>query len=156
MLPTYVVKVNADGNEPNEPVGVGSVLHHAPLGTYTGWNAVATPTPGAPFPGQICVNTGAFYPFKETKAERIAASDPRRSLEERYGSHAGYVCVVAAAANKSVGQRFLRSSAATTLISQARASNVLTDITPTPADQNIANVLCSAAAVKQPHGGPGS
>ncbi|MFZ3238013.1 MAG: alpha/beta hydrolase domain-containing protein [Stellaceae bacterium] len=143
VLPTYVVKVNADGNE---IVGVGSVLHQAPLGTYTGWNAVATPTPGAPFPGQICVNTGAFYPFGETKAERVAADDPRPSLEERYGTHAGYVCVVTAAANKSVGQRFLRSSAATTLIAQAQASNVLTDITPTPADQDIAASVCSASA----------
>jgi hypothetical protein len=53
---------------------------------------------------------------------------------------------VTAAANKSVGQRFLRSSAATTLIAQAQASNVLTDITPTPADQDIAASVCSASA----------
>ncbi len=142
VLPTYVVKVNSDGNE---IAGVASVLHQAPLGTYTGWNAVATPTPGAPFPGQICVNTGAYHPFEETKAQRVAAKDPRPSLEERYGTHAGYVCVVTAAANKSVGQRFLLATGATTLISEAQASNVLTDITPTPADQNLANFLCSRA-----------
>ncbi|MGH7031494.1 MAG: alpha/beta hydrolase domain-containing protein [Stellaceae bacterium] len=143
VLPTYVVKVNSDGNE---TVGVGSVLHQAPLGTYTGWNVVATPTPGAPFPGQICVNTGALYPFKETAAERVAAADPRPSLEERYGTHAGYVCAATAAADKSVGQRFLRSSAATTLIAQAQASYVLSDITPTPNDQTLANSLCTAEA----------
>ena len=139
VLPTYVVKVNVDGNE---PVGIASVLLQAPLGTYTGWNVVSVPTPGAPFPGQICVNTGAYYPFPETKAERLASGDPRASVEERYGTNAGYVCAVTAAANKNVSQRFLLASGATTLISQATASNVLTDIVPTPADQNLANFIC--------------
>jgi hypothetical protein len=142
VLPTYVPKVNVDGNEVG---GVPSVLHQAPLGTYTGWNLVATPTPGAPFPGQICVNTGAFYPFKETMAQRTAAGDPRASLEERYGTHAGYVCTVTTAAKHSVRQRFLRASAATALIEQARAGNVLTDISPTPADRKRADNLCALA-----------
>lgn len=140
VLPTYVPKVNADGNEAG---GVPSVLHQAPLGTYTGWNLVATPTPGAPFPGQICVNTGAFYPFKETMAQRTATGDPRASLQERYGTHAGYVCAVTAAAQHGVRQRFLRASAATALIGQARAANVLTDISPTLADQKRADTLCA-------------
>lgn len=144
VLPTYVVSVNSDGNEPNEPVGVGSVLHHTPLGTYTGWNVVSNPTPGAPFPGQICVNTGAYFPFKDTAAARIAAGDPRPSLEERYGTHDGYVCVVTAAATDAVAQRFLRASAAPVLIAQAQASNVLTGFTPTIADQKLAASLCSA------------
>jgi hypothetical protein len=143
VLPTYVPKVNADGNEVG---GVSSVLHQAPLGTYTGWNIVTTPTPGAPFPGQICVNTGAFFPFKETTAQRTAAGDPRASLEERYGTHGGYVCAVTTAAKHSVRQRFLRASAATTLIGQAQAGNVLTDISPTPADQKRADSLCAMAS----------
>jgi len=42
----------------------------------------------------------------ETKAQRIAAHDPRRSIEERYGTHQGYVCVVTNAANEAVKQRF--------------------------------------------------
>ena len=46
----------------------------------------------------------------------MAASDPRLSLEERYGSHVGYICVVAEAANKASGKRFLLSSDATALI----------------------------------------
>jgi Alpha/beta hydrolase domain len=143
VLPTYVPKVNADGNEVG---GVSSVLHQAPLGTYTGWNIVATPTPGAPFPGQICVNTGAFFPFKETTAQRTEAGDPRASLEERYGTHAGYVCAVTTAAKHSVRQRFLRASAATALIGQAQAGNVLTDISPTPAGEKRADNLCAMAA----------
>jgi hypothetical protein len=51
--------------------------------------------------------------------------------------------VVTNAANEAVKQRFLRSTAATTLISQAQAGNVLTDITPTDEDQEIAKRLCA-------------
>ena len=38
-----------------------------------------------------------FYP---TKAERQAAGDPRRSIEERYQTHESYVNKVTAAAQK--------------------------------------------------------
>ena len=39
VIPTYVPRVNADGNETS---GVPSVLHQAPLGTYLGWNVTAS------------------------------------------------------------------------------------------------------------------
>jgi hypothetical protein len=45
----------------------------------------------------------------------------------------------------------LRSTAATTLIAQAQAGNVLTDITPTDEDQALATRLCSTP----PKGGRG-
>ena len=45
--------------------------------------------------------------------------------EERYGTHAGYVCAVTAAANKAVQQGFLLVSDAQALIAQAVAGNVL-------------------------------
>jgi len=137
VLPTYAPRVDDDGNE---YVGVKSVLLQAPLATYTGWNTYAAGI----YKGQQCALSGSSYPFQETKAERVAAKDPRPSLEERYGSHAGYVCVVTKAANEAVKQRFLLSSAATTLISEAQAGNVLTDLTPTAEDQKIANRLCSS------------
>jgi hypothetical protein len=136
VLPTYAVKVNSDGNE---FAGVKSVLLQAPLATYTGWNTFAAGI----YKGQQCALTASSFPFQETKAERIAAQDPRPSIEERYGTHQGYVCVVTNAANKSVKKRFLRESAATTLIAQAQAGNVLTDITPTDEDQALAKRLCS-------------
>jgi hypothetical protein len=136
VLPTYAVKVNSDGNE---FAGVKSVLLQAPLATYTGWNTFATGI----YKGQQCGLSASSFPFQETKAERIAAQDPRPSVEERYGTHQGYVCVVTNAANKSVRHRFLRATAATTLIAQAQAGNVLTDITPTDEDQALAKRLCS-------------
>jgi len=142
VLPTYAIRVDRDGNE---TAGVQSVLLQAPLATYTGWNTFAAGV----FKGQQCSLTGSSFPFQETKAERIAAEDPRQSLEERYGTHQGYVCVVTNAANEAVKQRFLLSTAATTLISEAQAGNVLTNLTPTAEDQKLANRLCSAHG----HGG---
>jgi hypothetical protein len=73
----------------------------------------------------------------------MAAGDPRLSLEERYGTHAGYVCVVTAAVNKAVQQRFLLASDAPTLIANATASNVLgPPFAPTSADTDLGNSLC--------------
>ena len=46
-------------------------------------------------------------PFARTRAEREARHDPRPSLEERYGTHAGYVRAVRTAADAAVAQRFL-------------------------------------------------
>ena len=148
VLPTYAPTVNSDGNE---TAGIPSVLLQAPLGTYVGWNTIAT---GA-LEGQDTALTGAFFPFEETLAERVTAKDPRPSLEERYGTHAGYVCVVTRAADKNVSERFLLRSAATTMISEAEASNVLSGVTPTKADQDLANALCKSGG-GQPWGGPPS
>jgi hypothetical protein len=38
IIPTLVPRVNKDGND---EMGVPSVLHQAPLGTYVGWNVAA-------------------------------------------------------------------------------------------------------------------
>jgi hypothetical protein len=118
VLPTLVPRVNADGNE---VVGVASVLHQVPLGTYTGWNTVA----GGFYKGHIRTNTGSFIPFAKTKAERLASGDPRLSLEERYGTHEKYVTQVRAAAERLVRGRYLLQDDADRLIAQAEASNVL-------------------------------
>ena len=137
--PTYVVKTNTDGNEVS---GIPSVNHQAPLGTYTGWNTWAV----GGRQGEICNLNGSFYPFATTQAARIAAGDPRPSLEERYGTHAGFVCVVKLAAKSALTQRFLRPSAATALVAAASGSAVLTGVTATPIDTARANLYCAAAA----------
>ena len=118
VIPLLVPKVNADGNEIS---GVASVLHQAPLGTYLGWNVI----PSGFFKGQMCAFTGAFIPFATTKEERLAAKDPRPSLEERYGNQQGYVTAVRTATKKAVQDRFLLSEDADRLIQQAAASHVL-------------------------------
>jgi len=48
-----------------------------------------------------------MVPFYKTKAQRLAAGDPRPSLEERYKTHSGYVAAVVAAANNAACQGYL-------------------------------------------------
>jgi hypothetical protein len=121
VIKMLVPRVDADGNEVG---GVPVVLLGAPLGTYLGWNITAG---GArPFhKDQICDYIGGMIPFAKTKAERLASGDPRLSLEERYGDHAGYVRAVTAAAAKAVAQGFLLQVDADALIAQATISAVL-------------------------------
>jgi Alpha/beta hydrolase domain len=64
-------------------------------------------------------------PFAKTKADRIARGDPRLSLEERYGNHAGYVAAVTAAAQRALDAGFLLPADRKVLVARAAASNVL-------------------------------
>ena len=118
VIPALVPRTDADGNELG---GVPVVLREAPLGTYMGWNIVN----GGFHDDKICNYAGGFIPFRRTKAERLAAGDPRLSLEERYGDHAGYVAAVEKGAAKAVAAGFLLPADAATLIAQAQASSVL-------------------------------
>jgi hypothetical protein len=118
VLPTLVPRVDDDGNELG---GVPVVLHGAPLGTYLGWNI----TSEGFFAGRTCSFAGGMIPFAKTKAERLAAGDPRLSLEERYGDHDGYVTAVKAAAANAADKGFLLPADADSLIEEAAMSNVL-------------------------------
>ncbi len=109
----WVPAVDSDGNELG---GVPTVLRDAPLGTYLGWNITAGPGDfnyqGKPFhAGQVCNYVGGMVPFAITKAQRLVNNDPRSSLEERYGTHDGYVAAVTAAANNAACQGYLNAGA---------------------------------------------
>ncbi len=118
VINMFVPRTDSDGNELG---GVPVVLRDAPLGSYFGWNITA-----AGFhQSQNCDYTGGYVPFSVTKADRIASGDPRPSLEERYGTHAGYVKAVQAAAAKAVASGFLLQADADALIAAAQASHVL-------------------------------
>ena len=121
VLDMLAPKVDADGNELG---GVPVVLLAAPLGTYLGWNVTAG---GArPFhKDQICNYVGGMIPFARTAAERQTNNDSRPSLQERYGSHDGYVAAVAKASARAVAEGFLLQDDATALINAAQASAVL-------------------------------
>ena len=121
VISTLVPRVDADGNEVG---GVPVVLRDAPLGTYLGWNITA----GGERPfhqSQLCAYAGGMIPFAKTKAERAANGDPRLSLEERYGDHAGYVAAVRKAVANAVAQGFLLPKDADALMAAAEASSVL-------------------------------
>jgi hypothetical protein len=116
--PSRVPRVDADGNETS---GVASVQHRVPLGTYLGWNVQAAGYDK----GAGCGFQGGFIPFARTRAEREAAGDPRPSLEERYGDHAGFVARVRAAATEQASQGFLLPADASRIVRQAEDSAVL-------------------------------
>ena len=118
VLPIRVPRVDEDGNELG---GVPVVLLQAPLGTYLGWNITASGF----HKGKVCNYQGGWIPFAKTRAERLANGDPRLSLQERYGDHAGYVFAVKAAAANAMARGFLLQEDADSLIAQAEASNVL-------------------------------
>lgn len=126
VLAQRVPRVNADGNELVEAAsgrlsGIPSVHLQVPLGTYTGWN-VETKGYHA---GENCGFAGGFIPFARTKAEREAQGDPRLSLEERYGDHAGFVAKVRLVVAKEVADGWLFPDDAQRIIAEAEASAVL-------------------------------
>jgi hypothetical protein len=55
----------------------------------------------------------------------LAKGDPRKSLQERYKNHEGYVDAVERAAGELVRERFLLSEDSDRFISDAKASSVL-------------------------------
>jgi Alpha/beta hydrolase domain len=73
----------------------------------------------------LCGLSGSFVAFATTKAERLANGDPRKSLEERYKDHAGYVRAVEKAAKDLMKEGFLIQEDADRSVRAAEASNVL-------------------------------
>jgi hypothetical protein len=137
VIKTLVPRVDADGNELG---GIPTVQRDAPLGTYLGWNITAGPGDatydGRPFhAGQVCNYVGGMVPFFKKRQQRIDAGDPRLSLEERYGTHAGYVAAVTAAANNAFEQGYLLAADRDALIAQAEASDVCNQ----PGDAGMCN-----------------
>ena len=121
--PIFVSKVDEDGNE---VAGIRLPPVEASIATTTGWalrRAGFSENEGGESNGQ-------HIPFKTTKAERLAAGDPRLSLEERYQDHAGYVKAVTEAARKLEKQRFLLPADVEMYIKEAQASNVLLSEVP--------------------------
>jgi len=116
--PVFVSKVDEDGNE---MAGVRLPEVDTPVATTTGWalrRAGFSEDEG-------CESDGQHIPFKVTKSERVAAGDPRLSLEERYKDHDGYVKQVTKAAQKLEKQRFLLPADVQKYIEEAKASDVL-------------------------------
>ena len=97
---TLVPAVDADGND---RAGVRAPMVEAPLATCTGWNLRARGF------GQGALHefSGSTLALPDTALERAATGDPRRSIEERYGTVAGYVAAIRAAAERLVAERLM-------------------------------------------------
>ena len=82
---TLVPRVDADGIDLG---GLRLPEIAVPLATYTGWN-LRTPATG--FGDHLVDFFGSFAPFAATRAQRLAANDPRLSVEERYADRDAYL-----------------------------------------------------------------
>jgi hypothetical protein len=114
----YVPRSDEDGLN---VAGVRPMQIRVPLGTSTGWNIRA---PGHRAPN-LCGLTGSFLAFANTKADRLASGDPRKSLQERYKDHDGFVKAVEKAARDLVRERFLLQQDADAFVAAAMASTIL-------------------------------
>ena len=108
-------QVDADGNDVD---GLRSTQVRVPLGTYSGWNTRKVNF-GHP---DLCDLSGQYVPFAVHKADR--KGDPRRSVEERYRSKAGYVAHVREAVEDQVEEGLLLPDDAATIIAQEMARNI--------------------------------
>jgi hypothetical protein len=118
-----VPQVDADGNETS---GVRLPDIAVPVATYTGWNLYRAPFPDS----ELCDRDGTYAPFPRTRAEREAKNDPRRSLEERYGSHASYVARYQQAVQQLVKERLLLPQDAERYMARVRSEEVAKLFTP--------------------------
>ena len=112
----FVGLVPAVDEDGNARAGIRMPFVQAPIATYSGWN-FRTPEIGSA--DQLNGEAGSFYPFARTQAEREAAGDSRRSIEERYTSRDQYLGKVAAAARQLIGERLWLASDLPDLIDQA-------------------------------------
>ena len=119
--PSYKILVPKANEDGLNIAGVRPMEIRAPLGTNTGWNVRTAGTRGP----NLCGLRGSYIPFAATQAERTATGDPRRSLQERYQSHEGYVKAVRKAAQELIDERFLLDEDAERFIAAAEASHIL-------------------------------
>ena len=116
--PVLVPKADRDGFD---IAGIRLVQLRAPLGTTTGWNVRTAQARS----NDLCGLSGSYVPFARSAAERTASGDSRKSLEERYRTHQGFVGAVENAARQLVNDRFLDPEDAERYVAAARASDVL-------------------------------
>lgn len=110
-----VPKTDADGND---IAGIRLPEIAVPLATYSGWALRADAGDDG------CDGAGQKIDFVETKSARIAAGDPRLSIEERYPNHESYVSAVSRAANGLRQQKFLLDEDLQRYVDQAAQSSI--------------------------------
>ena len=100
-FPVLVPQVDADGNERD---GVRLPEITVPLATYASWN-LRDPSIGAP--DQRVSFEDSYIPFPKTAAQRQRSGDPRRSIEERYGSREEYIIRYTKAVDDLIQQHWI-------------------------------------------------
>lgn len=111
----FVPQTDSDGLD---VAGIRPVEVAAPVSTIAGWNLRRSGRREA----DLCGLSGMVVPFARTRADRERNMDPRPSLEERYGNHAGFVKAIEEATRRLVKERFLLQEDADRYIQAARAA----------------------------------
>jgi len=99
IYPSFVPKTDSDGND---IAGIRLPELAVPLATYTGWALRS-----GVWANDGCEASGQYIPFAATMAARLAAGDPRPSVQERYPSYGLYRTQVIKAVDDLVRNRFL-------------------------------------------------
>jgi len=99
IYPSYVPKTDNDGND---IAGIRLPELDVPLATYTGWGLRS-----GVWANDGCEASGQYIPFQATRTARLAAGDPRPSVQERYPSFGAYRAKVILAVDNLVKNRFL-------------------------------------------------
>jgi Alpha/beta hydrolase domain len=111
-----VSSVDADGNE---EAGIRLPDLTVPLASHTGWNP-RRPESGAE--GQLLDMLGSSVPLPRTRGERERTGDPRRSIQERYGSREEYCRLVRREAERLALARHLLAEDVERVVARAAAS----------------------------------
>jgi hypothetical protein len=114
-IPLLVPQVDEDGNE---RAGIRLPSVAVPLATYTGWNfrqeAIGRST-------ELVSLMGSSIRFSKANADRQAAKDPRRSIDERYPSRDAYLAQVRNTADRLVKAGYLLADDVTHIVRRAEA-----------------------------------
>ena len=113
-----VPKVNEFGIDMG---GLNQPIVEVPVATLTGWN-LRTPEFTENDLGDL---SGMTVPLPRTEAERLAAGDPRPSLEELYRNHGGYVSRIGQTARELKAHRLMLQEDVARAIREAAQSDVL-------------------------------
>jgi hypothetical protein len=117
-LPGAVVMAPERDPDGNQRGGVRGPELVAPLAAHGAQNR--------PLGDRTCALAGATAAFARTRAERLAARDPRPSLEERYAGREAWVQRVRAAADALVAQGFLLEEDRERILARAAKSTAFT------------------------------
>jgi Alpha/beta hydrolase domain len=110
-----VPQIDVDGNERD---GIRLPDISVPLASYVPWN-LRDPSIGAP--GQRVSFEASFLPFPRSAAEREKAHDPRKSIDERYGSREDFLARYTRALDALIQQRWILPEDRPALLERAEA-----------------------------------
>ncbi len=110
-----VPKTDEDGNDIG---GIRGTHIQVPIASYVGWNYRRA----GRMEGEGCSTGGAHFPFAVTAAER--GDDPRPSLEERYGTHEGYMEQIRQSVQRQMDARLMLPEDAELLIRKAEERDI--------------------------------